>query len=142
MLAICRESARETDEKRASDSGDARFKYPITGTADCCPRAASGHAAATLPNATSNSRRPMVTVIRPSRARCVKGTIPRHERAVFTFKMGRIAGCFHLCRNVRGQTKLRIALEGRVFVSGTTALAPIGMGHAGVVCERDRGSRV
>src|SRR5262245_21945132 len=24
----------------------------------------------------------MVTVIRPSRARCVKGTIPRHERAV------------------------------------------------------------
>jgi len=27
----------------------------------------------------------MVTVIRPSRARCVKKTIPRHERAVFTF---------------------------------------------------------
>ena len=36
------------------------------------------------------SRRPMVTVIRPSRARCVKGTIPRHERAVFTFKGGRM----------------------------------------------------
>src|SRR5262249_55568692 len=34
----------------------------------CCARAASGHAAA-LPSATSNSRRPMVTVIRPSRAR-------------------------------------------------------------------------
>jgi hypothetical protein len=32
----------------------------------------------------------MVTVIRPSRARCVKGTIPRHERAVFTFKEGRM----------------------------------------------------
>jgi len=32
----------------------------------------------------------MVTVIRPSRARCVKETIPRHERAVFTFKEGRI----------------------------------------------------
>ena len=29
-----------------------------------------------------NSRRPMVTVIRPSRARCVEGRIPRHERAV------------------------------------------------------------
>src|SRR5262245_37820842 len=28
----------------------------------------------------------MVTVIRPSRARCVRGTIPRHERVVFTFK--------------------------------------------------------
>src|SRR6516225_4394122 len=36
------------------------------------------------PSAASNSRRPMVTVIRPSRARCVKGTIPRHERAVLT----------------------------------------------------------
>src|SRR5262249_17868683 len=34
----------------------------------CCARAASGHAAAT-PSAASNSRRPMVTVIRPSRAR-------------------------------------------------------------------------
>jgi hypothetical protein len=32
----------------------------------------------------------MVTVIRPSRARCVKKRIPRHERAVFTFEEGRI----------------------------------------------------
>jgi hypothetical protein len=47
----------------------------------CCARAASGHAAAP-PSATSNFRRPMVTVIRPSRARRVKETIPRHERAV------------------------------------------------------------
>jgi hypothetical protein len=39
-------------------------------------------AAAAPPSATSNSRRPMVTVIRPSRARRVKETIPRHERAV------------------------------------------------------------
>jgi hypothetical protein len=30
----------------------------------------------------------MVTVIRPSRARCVKGTIPRHERAVLPFNEG------------------------------------------------------
>src|SRR5215471_10099491 len=36
-----------------------------------CARAASGHAAAAPPSATSNSRRPMVTVIHPSRARCV-----------------------------------------------------------------------
>jgi hypothetical protein len=28
----------------------------------------------------------MVTVIRPSRARVRKGTVPRHERVVFTFK--------------------------------------------------------
>jgi hypothetical protein len=48
------------------------------------------HVAAAPPSAASNSRRPMVTVIRPSRARCVKATIPRHERAVFTFKEGRM----------------------------------------------------
>jgi hypothetical protein len=42
----------------------------------CCTCAASGHAAA-LPSTASNSRRPMVTVIRPSRARCVKGRIAR-----------------------------------------------------------------
>ena len=65
----------------------ASFNRPggnITGIADCCARAASGHAAAAPPSATSNSRRPMVTVIRPSRARCVNGRIPRHERAVLT----------------------------------------------------------
>src|SRR5262245_19206236 len=47
----------------------------------CCARAASGHAAAAPPSAASNSRRPMVTVIRPSRVRCVKGTIPRTQGA-------------------------------------------------------------
>src|SRR5262245_12491558 len=56
----------------------------------CCARAASGHAAAAPPSAASNFRRPMVTVIRPSRARCVKARIPRRERGVFfTFKEGR-----------------------------------------------------
>src|SRR6516225_4098154 len=59
----------------------------------CCARAASGHAATAPPSAASNSRRPMVTVIRPSRARCVKGTIPRLQRAVFTFEE---AGCWLL----------------------------------------------
>ena len=38
----------------------------------CCARAASGYAKAAPPSAASNSRRPRVTVIRPSRARCVK----------------------------------------------------------------------
>ena len=38
----------------------------------CCARAASGPAAAAPPTAASTSRRPMVTVIRPSRARCVR----------------------------------------------------------------------
>src|SRR5262245_38544792 len=50
----------------------------------CCACAAGGHAAAAPPRTASNFRRPMVTVIRPSRARCVNGTIPRHKRAVFT----------------------------------------------------------
>src|SRR5262249_9293215 len=56
----------------------------------CCARAASGHATAAPPSAASNSRRPMVTVIRPSRARCVNGRIPRHGRAVLQFKEGRM----------------------------------------------------
>ena len=63
------------------------MRNPITGTAACCARAASGHSAAP-PSEASNSRRPMVTVIRPSRERCVKQTIPRHEGAVFTLKEG------------------------------------------------------
>jgi transposase len=58
----------------------------------CRARAASGHAAAAPPSAASNSRRPMVTVIRPSRARCVKGRIPRHERAVLTVRHPARAG--------------------------------------------------
>ena len=58
-------------------------EWRTTGIAACCgcARAASGHAAAP-PSAASNSRRPMVTVIRPSRARCVRGRIPRRVRAV------------------------------------------------------------
>src|SRR6516225_8035150 len=67
-------------------SVDATLRNPTTGIGCCCARAASGHATAAPPSAPSNSRRPRVTVIRPSRARCVKVTISRHERAVFTFK--------------------------------------------------------
>jgi hypothetical protein len=60
----------------------------------CCACAASGHIAAAPPNAAGNSRRPMVTVIRPSRARCVKATIPRRGRAVprDPARMGRTLG--------------------------------------------------
>jgi hypothetical protein len=45
----------------------------------CCARAASGHATAAPPSAASNSRRPMVTAMRPSRARVRKwnDTTPR-----------------------------------------------------------------
>src|SRR5262249_42226812 len=40
--------------------------------------------AAAPPSAASNSRSPMVTVIRPSRTRCSNGRIPRHQRPVLT----------------------------------------------------------
>jgi hypothetical protein len=49
----------------------------------------------------------MVTVIRPSRARCVKGRIPRHERAVFTFKEGWL-----LTYEARGESEISSAAAG------------------------------
>src|SRR5262249_30313416 len=49
-----------------------------------CAGAASGKDTAAPKGVASNSRRPMVTVIRPSRTRCAKGRIPRCERAVLT----------------------------------------------------------
>jgi hypothetical protein len=74
----------------ALSSGTPGYTNPITGIADCCALVASGHAAAAPPSAASNSRRPTATVIRPSRVSCVNGTIPRHKRAVFTFKEGKM----------------------------------------------------
>ena len=58
------------DERRVRDRRTG-LSRPITGIAGCCAPAVSGHAAAP-PSAASNSRRPMVTVMRPSRMRCVK----------------------------------------------------------------------
>jgi hypothetical protein len=55
------------------------------------PAAPSLRAAKPPPSAASNSRRPMVTVIRPSRARCVEGRIPRHDCTVLPSKEGRWA---------------------------------------------------
>src|SRR5262249_25593140 len=66
--------------RRYVDDDDIGYRRPAAVL--CCARPASGHAAAAPPTAARNSRRPMVTVIRPSRARCVKVTIPRRERAV------------------------------------------------------------
>jgi hypothetical protein len=85
-----------------------------TDIADCCARATSGQGTAALPSAANNSRRPMVTVIRPSRARCVKGTIPRHEHAVLTARhparAGRTPGTVrHL------STSLHLELAGRCW---------------------------
>src|SRR6516165_217238 len=51
---------------------DISLDHLIGARSGCCVRAASGHAAAAPPSAASNSRRAMVTLIRPSRARCVR----------------------------------------------------------------------
>src|SRR6516225_7164355 len=52
--------------KRSTDiSGDAECSTPITGIADCCARAASGHVAAP-PSAAINSRRRIWIAMRPS----------------------------------------------------------------------------
>src|SRR5262245_50479345 len=97
----------------------------MTGTFGCCARAASGHATAAPPSAASNSRRPMVTVIRPSRARCVKGTIPHQERAVFIFKEDRIAVASPLSHCPKQTFGLRLQStdrEDRPFYSITLSL--------------------
>jgi len=57
-------------------------------------RTASGHVAATPPSAASNSRRPMVTVIRPSRARCVKGNDTTLRVCSLAVQGGQNTGCF------------------------------------------------
>jgi len=71
-----------TEEQRLPDVID---EVTVLNDAGCSKIV---RAAAAPPSAASNSRRLMVTVIRPSRARCVKGRIPRHERVVLTFKEG------------------------------------------------------
>src|SRR5262249_8110636 len=78
------------DSETQNPSRTRRGRIGIFAT--CCARAPSGHATTAPPSATSNSRRPMVTVIRPSRARCVEGTIPRHECAVLTARHPARAG--------------------------------------------------
>src|SRR5215472_17071118 len=76
VLALRALHCRPRSKKRA------RFTERVMSSSRCFARAACGHAAAAPPSAASNSRRPMVTVMRPSRARCVEGTIARRERAV------------------------------------------------------------
>src|SRR5262245_34471420 len=51
----------------------------------------------------------MVTVMRPSRARCVEETIPRHRRAVFPFKEGRILVASPLSRCPKQTFGLRLS---------------------------------
>src|SRR5262249_38281098 len=60
----------------AYPSGDAPLRNPITGIADCCARAASGHAVAP-PSSTMNSRRFTAS---DSRASHRKHNTPRHGK--------------------------------------------------------------
>ena len=53
--------------------GGAASRYPITGIAGCCARAASGHAAAAPPSSVMNSRRPH-SITSSARASSVDGT--------------------------------------------------------------------
>jgi hypothetical protein len=61
---------RNAASQDALVSGVPEYRYPITGIADCCAPAASGHAAA-LPSAPAKCRR--VTVISTNPAK----TLPR-----------------------------------------------------------------
>jgi len=51
-----------TRTRSACAPGNALCKNPITGIADCCARAASGHAAAVPPSGVMNSRRFMLNM--------------------------------------------------------------------------------
>src|SRR5215831_275447 len=73
---------------------------PMRLTRSGCAPAASGHAAAAPPSAASNSRRPMVTVIRPSRARCVREGY--HATSVQSWRSRR-AGCCLLSSEVESE---------------------------------------
>src|SRR5262249_55098674 len=81
-----------TFRSRACRKAAVRSLYFPRGQCAASVRAAArAPRAAAPPSAASNSRLSMVTVIRPSRARCVKATIPRHERAVPAARAGSAA---------------------------------------------------
>src|SRR6516225_7689395 len=106
-----RDFDRDRDRDRDLDASATRTEntYRVSLSALLWAR---GHAAAP-PSATNNSRRPRVTVIRPSRARCVKARIPRGERAVLTFKEGRMPVASNLCRGLRVQKQRSTILAHR-----------------------------
>ena len=59
----CDQSADRRDQAQLIGHDDSLL---ITGIADCCARAASGHAAAAPPSSATNSRRPMPDMGGPS----------------------------------------------------------------------------
>src|SRR5215471_19795289 len=53
----------------------------------------------------------MVTVIRPSHARCAKGTVPSHERAVLTARQPALAERLDFKRFVFGRAAGRVLIN-------------------------------
>src|SRR5262245_23803001 len=98
----------------------------------CCARPTSDHAAAAPPSAASSTPLPC--------ARCVNGTIPRHERAVFTFKEGRMLVA-HLCRRLRASEAVRLRMrpggEGEISPASSHAHGS-GGAPSGLSCARAR----
>src|SRR6516162_1072494 len=94
---------------------------------DCCACAASGHAATAPPSAASNSRRPMVTVIRPSRARVLK----RDDTTPPAYSPRPAPGTLHL-------KIIKISLGLSAVLSAADFLAPGGLmpGEIGRPLER------
>ena len=100
-------------ETLPANSARRKIGRPMVGTFPvCCACAASGHAAAAPPSAASNSRLPMVTVIRPSRARRV---IERYHATSVLSLTAR-----HLARATRAPSRTVNVLA--VFTPNETAL--------------------
>src|SRR5262249_14260208 len=93
---------------RAADISPLRTRPPVPPAAAPMPKAATRPP---RPSAASNSRRPIVTVMRPSRARCVKARIPRHERAVLTARHPARARRGHRPQRIAARAMLRLAFK-------------------------------
>jgi hypothetical protein len=52
---VSQRPCRNADSIGTSVTGDLPLRYPMTGIADCCARAASGHAAAAPQSSVMNS---------------------------------------------------------------------------------------
>src|SRR6516165_2332136 len=125
-------------------SADAALRNPITGIAGCWARAVSGHVAAAPPSATSNFRRPMVTVIRPSRARCVRKRY--HVKSVQScLQGGQDAGCLDLSLRLQlhlagerghdGLANLQRSPTGREYQPIAVAVSRLGFAVAACATE-------
>jgi hypothetical protein len=80
----------------------------------------------------------MVTVIRPSRVRCVKATIPRHERAVLTAQQQARAERLDFKRLILGRAVGRVLINPALAECPTDAIDVIGLSERSVGRHYDR----